>query len=188
MKKNDSIQAWIPPQIDEMSSKIANNYQEVVLSNQLKQDGFNKGYQEGLMKADQEFQQQKENLSKIVIELNKAKIEFVKNSENVLSEIVLLIAKKVITHELTINKLQISNIFKEMLTKKPDTNKPIIIKVNPDDIAIIKKITESQPNENFEIFADADVSIGSIIMKSDFTRQEYNIDEIFNSIVEKACT
>jgi len=185
MHSNDPIQSWIPPQIDEASSKLSKNYQDVVIVNQAKQDGFNKGYQEGLTKAEQEYSGQLAQTKQLIFELSKIKVDLIQNAEYVLSDIAMMVAKKVIEHELTISKTQIENILREMLSKIPDMNDTIKIKVHPSDLQVVKKITTEETDKEIDISVDPALSVGSIKLKSDYTKLEYNIDKIFNSIVEK---
>lgn len=186
MQSNIPVQSWIPPQIDEHASTQTKNYQDIVLSNQLKQDGFDKGYQEGLKKAEQEHAELLLQAKQIIHDLSKIKTELIQNAEYVLSDIAMMVAKKVLDHELTINKALIENVLREMLSKIPDMNESIKIKVHPEDLEVIKKITTNETDKEVDISVDPALSKGSIKLKSDFTKLEYNIDDIFNSIVEKA--
>lgn len=186
MQPNTPIQSWVPPQIDEQASNQVKNYQDVILSNHLKQDGFDKGYQEGLKKAEQEHATLISQAKQLIHDLSKIKIELIQDAEYVLSDIAMIVAKKVIDHELSINKTVIEKILREMLTKIPDMNDSIKIKVHPDDLDVIKKITTNETDKEVDISVDPTLSKGSIKLKSDFTKLEYNIDDIFNSIVEKA--
>ncbi len=185
MQSKNPIQAWIPPQIDEAASTQTKNYQDIILANQQKQDGFDKGYQEGLMKAEQEYDVQISQAKRIIYELSKIKVDLIKDAEYVLSDIAMMVAKKVIDHELTINKSLIEKILKEMLSKIPDMNESIKIKVHPNDLETIKKISTNETDKEVDVGIDPTLSIGSIKLKSDFTKFEYNIDDIFNSIVQK---
>lgn len=185
MQSNTPIQSWIPPQIDETASGNTKNYQDVVLSNQLKQDGFNKGYQEGTARAEAEYLDQLSQAKKIIYELSKIKINLIQDAEYALSDIAMLVAKKVINHELTINKILIEKVLREMLSKISNMNGTIKIIIHPNDVEVVKKITTTETDKIVDISVDPNLSIGSIKLKSDFTKLEYNIDKIFNSIVEK---
>lgn len=185
MQPNNPIQAWIPPQIDETASIQTKSYQEIVLSKQLKQEGFDKGYQEGLIKGEHEYERQIGQVKQIIYELSKIKVDLIHDAEYVLSDIAMMVAKKVIDHELSINKMVIEKVLKEMLSKIPDMNESIKIKVHPDDLEIIKKITTNGTDKEVDISIDPSLSIGSIKLKSDFTKFEYNIDDIFNAVVKK---
>lgn len=186
MQPNMPIQSWVPPQIDEQASSQSKNYQDIILSNQLKQDGFDKGYQEGFKKAEQEHAVLMAQAKQIIHDLSKIKVGLIQDAEYVLSDIAMMVAKKVIDHELSINKTLIEKVLREMLSKIPDMNESIKIKVHPEDLEAIKKITTSETDKEVDISIDPTLSRGSIKLKSHFTKLEYNIDDIFNSIVEKA--
>ncbi len=185
MQSNVPVQSWVPPQIDEHASNQTKNYQDILLSNQLKQDGFDKGYQEGLQKAEQENAALFLQAKQLIHDLSKIKIELIQDAEYVLSDIAMMVAKKVIDHELTVNKTLIEKVLREMLGKIPDMNESIKIKVHPDDLEVIKKITTDETDKEVDISVDPTLSKGSIKLKSDFTKLEYNIDDIFNTIVKK---
>lgn len=185
MQSNNPVQSWVPPQIDEHASKQAKNYQDVVLSNQLKQDGFDRGYQEGLKKAENEHVELISQVKQLIHDLSKIKVDLIQDAEYVLSDIAMMVARKVIDHELSINKNLIEQVLREMLSKIPDMNESIKIKVHPEDLEVIKKITTDETDKEVDISIDPTLSRGSIKLKSDFTKLEYNIDDIFNSIIEK---
>ncbi len=185
MQSNQPIQSWIPPKIDEAASTHSKKYEEVILSNQLKQDGFDKGYQEGLIKAEKENQSQQAKLKNFISDLSKIKLELIQEAECALSDIVITVAKKIINHELTVNKTIIEEIIREMLGKIPSSNKVVKIKVHPDNLETIKKIIADETDKEMELSVDASLSIGCIKVKSDHTKVEYNMDEIFDSVIKK---
>ena len=59
------------------------------------------------------------------------------------------------------------------------------IKVHPDNLETIKKIIADETDKEMELSVDASLSIGCIKVKSDHTKVEYNMDEIFDSVIKK---
>ena len=104
-------------------------------------EGFEKGYYDGLAKAKSEIEQKFSslitNLQSIVTSAMEEKNKIINSAEDDIVELSAAIAKKVINNEISINKNSIINLVKEAIKKLEDKEK-IIIYAHPSDLELIK--------------------------------------------------
>ncbi len=106
------------------------------------EEGFDKGYYDGLEKGKNEAGQKYEalvnSLTGITAEALSEKLKIIESAEAEVVELSTAIARKVVNQELASDKSIVVNLVKEAIKKLEDKEK-IIIYCNPADIDLIKK-------------------------------------------------
>jgi len=125
------------------------------------EDSYDRGFSEG-KKAGSESEKKLaaviKNFQQSLIDLEKAKKEMILNAEKGAVELALAVAKKIICHEVSINKSIIVDIVKEALKKILDYNN-IKIKVGPSDYEFINKSKGE--------FSDFSKTAGNMVFEQD---------------------
>ncbi|MCX8092818.1 MAG: FliH/SctL family protein [Candidatus Goldbacteria bacterium] len=126
------------------AEKQANDIKEIARKNGF-DEGFEKGYYDGLAKAksevEQKFSSLINNLQSIVNSALNEKNKIINSAEDDIIELSTAIAKKIINSEIKTDKTLIINLVKEAIKKLEDKEK-ITIYTHPSDLELIKSHRE----------------------------------------------
>lgn len=126
------------------AEKQANEIKESAQKNGY-DEGFEKGYYDGLAKAKSEIEQKFSslitNLQSIVQSALEEKNKIINSTEDDIIELSVAIAKKIINNEISTNKESIISLVKEAIKKLEDKEK-ITIYTHPSDLDLIKSHRE----------------------------------------------
>lgn len=126
------------------AEKQANEIKESAQKNGY-DEGFEKGYHDGLAKAKSEIEQKFStlitNLQSIVQSAIEEKNKIINSTEDDIIELSTAIAKKIINNEISTNKESIISLVKEAIKKLEDKEK-ITIYTHPSDLDLIKSHRE----------------------------------------------
>lgn len=126
---------------------------------ELKASNQKQGYEEGLKKAEEDIEEDRQaafqQSQELLEEARQLKIQMMRSSESDMMRLVMAIAKKVIASELTTNPYFIVNVLREAIDflDHPDN---ITVYVNPQDLERILAITQS---DSFFEIGTADVNL-----------------------------
>ncbi len=135
-QKNAELFKAAKQQTEEMLVKAKE--QAVEIKNQAKQEGFEAGHDEGLVKAQQEYEKKLADALMIVAQSEEARLTRIQSSEAELLKLAVAIAEKIIGEELkTDPNVQVA-IVKQALAGI-STAGTITIKVNPEDYRFIEE-------------------------------------------------
>lgn len=100
--------------------------------------GFIKGEKAGIESGSKKLEPIINNFRDVIAKLEKLKKDLYQSAEKEAVELSIAIAKKIVCHELTINREVVLNVVKEALTRVADQDQ-LHIKVNPEDLSVIKQ-------------------------------------------------
>ena len=155
------------------------------------QQGFQAGYQEGVSLAQAEYEgliaKAKETLDQALEE----KRRIIAASEGDILQLALVIAKKVIGLELTVNPEVIKNLVQTALTKVCDVDN-VSVKVNPAEIAYIldcqEELKKSSNILSLQVLGDETVTQGGCLIETSCGnvdgRLERRIEEVEGALLE----
>jgi len=123
-------------------------------------EGFSAGEKTGIDSDRKNLRSVLDTLTQTVQQLNEIKNEVYRHSEKEVISLAMGIAKKIVGHEVTVNKNVILNVLKQALKKTIDSDK-IKIRVNPNDLQFLK----TQKDQ----FAHLIDNMGSVSFKADET-------------------
>jgi len=158
--------------------------------------GFENGERDALELVEKRIEPVVQSFREAAIALEETKKAFYLSAEREAVELALAIAKKIVCHEISINKKAVINIVKEALKKIVD-HKKIIIRLAPSDIRTMKdaKIQASSLTENLEnVILEEDETImdGGCVIETDLgeidariENQIQAVEEAFNSEINK---
>lgn len=98
--------------------------------------GFQEGFDQAVLKAEAEFQQQRQEMQELIQIAYEEKTKIVQQSESFLLELSVKIAEKVINEELKQHTDQLLNMVKQSL-KQVEEYKDVVIQVAPEDYPVI---------------------------------------------------
>ncbi len=146
-----------------------------IIKEQAKKDGFELGYREGYEKGlndakgvfdktvKEYTQKMQKAIEKLVLTMNDISKKY-EELENVATDMILDISKKVIANELKINRDAVSSMVKDAIDLT-ESNK-LKIKLNPEDASKLNKELIADSKE-VEIVEDGSLNEGSVIIEEE---------------------
>ncbi len=146
----------------------------------LKQQAETKGYTEGVRRAEQEIETEREGLikerSRLEREIRQQRVEMIAGLEPEIVELSLKIAKKLLHAELELDHEQVVNIVEAVFSKVADLEE-FTIRVSPDDHNIICEQGEiGVPGGKMELEMDPSLSKGDCVADTPFGTVDGTID------------
>lgn len=160
-------------------------------------EGFTQGERAGFESAKKKLELILNDFRQALLELDKIKKEISLNAEREMVELALAIARKIVCHEVSINKEVVLSVIKEALKKVVDHEK-IKIRMNPSDLEFIKnaKFHFSNLVDNIESITfeeDETILNGGCVIETNLgdidariERQLRVVEEAFKSELQKS--
>jgi flagellar biosynthesis/type III secretory pathway protein FliH len=130
--------------------------------------GFNKGEKAGFKTGQEKIESVFKNLQNVVSEVMKLRKQIFIDSEREIVELALAIARRIICHEVTLNKTTVIDVTQEALKRVEDHEK-IKIRMKPEDLECFEN-ADSNPicnNENVTFEAEETISSGGCVIETD---------------------
>ena len=130
--------------------------------------GFKRGEKAGFKSGQEKVESVFNKLQHVVSELVKLRKQIFIDSEKEIVELALAIARRIVCHEVKLDKLTIINVTREALKRVEDHEK-ITIRVKPEDLECFENV-DSNPicnNENVTVEAEETISSGGCVIETD---------------------
>lgn len=111
------------------------------LAEEASAQGFQAGYNHGILQAEEEFQQKRQEMQRLIQTAYEERKKIVQQSEAFLLSLSIKIAEKVIKGELKQHTDQLLNMVKQAL-KQVEENEDLVIQVAPEDYPILLPFIE----------------------------------------------
>ncbi len=136
-----------------------------------------KGYQEGLKKAQLEFTEYKNNFQNIIQAIDNTMQIFDDDMVDVIKQLAVSISKQVIRRELQTNSEQVVSVVKEAIKLLPLDNSRLTIHLNPNDINTLKKVfNQDDIVSSYSLIEDPSVQCGGCKLATDESIIDATID------------
>ena len=148
--------------------------------------GFNKGEKAGFKTGKEKIESVFNNLQNVVSELAKLRKQIFNDSEQEIVKLALAIARKIVCHEIKLNKDTVIDVTREAL-KRVEAHEKIKIRMKPDDLECFENLDPNQicNNENVTFEAEETISSGGCIVETDAGDFDARIEKQLQAI-EKA--
>lgn len=153
----------------EAQSIIARAEEEAAqIRRQARQEGLQSGYADGKQAAEKEAAEIIASIKKVAQSAVEAQNNLLKDAEAHLGELGLAIAKKILTHSLTVSPEIITEIVAEVIDSA-NIQGSCHVRVHPEDYKILQPHWEAvshlqQPDEPWELIADNRISRGGCMV------------------------
>ncbi len=147
--------------------------------------GFNKGEKAGFKTGQEKIESVFNNLHRLVSELAKLRKQIFIDSEREIVELALAIARRIICHEVTLNKNTVIDVTREALKEIEDHEK-IKIRLKPEDLECFEN-ADSNPicnNENVTFEAEEKISSGGCVVETDAGAFDARIEKQLQAVEE----
>jgi flagellar assembly protein FliH len=150
-------------------------------------EGFNAGKEEGRAAGLKEQQQSIEQLNVLLSQCQQQRGNFDQEICDQLVELCISISKQVIRRELATEPEQIMAVIRESISSLPASSEKIIIKLHPDDAALVKEIyhLDDEPDLAWKIFEDPNMQRGGCIINTETSMINADLDNRIANIVSQ---
>jgi flagellar assembly protein FliH len=150
--------------------------------NQSQEEGFNKGYSDGLSTGEKKITEKINALNNIITILEKPLANISDEVINTLKELSILIAGQVIRRELTIDHNNIITTVQKSIDLLSDIDKNISIYLNPADVVIVEELLLTNNTGNMIIKSDPNISRGGSRIESHSSTIDATIEQQIRNI------
>ncbi len=156
----------------------------------IKKEGYNAGYSKGLddatHKVEQEFSTLSESLKNLCSEFGKKRDLFCEEHENIIIELALKIARKIIHQEVTANPDLIVGVLRAAIVHALNRER-LKIRINPDDLLLCTKrkpeiIRDIEGIKNIEFEPDENIGKGGAIVEYEFGEIDARLEQQFKEV------
>lgn len=143
-----------------------------------KQRGFEQGYQEGVAKAQSEWQPKITYLNELLLALESPLKEFDQEAQQKVVEICMAVAKQIIRRELSIDSGQIVAAIKQAIELIPKDGQQVNIFINPSDAEHVEKLfAQNGDVSKFNIVQDPTITAGGCRANTDYSLVDLSIEK-----------
>jgi flagellar assembly protein FliH len=187
-----------PVQFDESLTPV-NAYGEETVQDRLKalesegyQKGHSSGYDKGIKDGQSEIEVRLKRLDEIIKELDNFKRRNIAELTPLITELSLLIAKKIIHKEIELHKDVVLAIARDAVKKVEETTEEVIIKVNPADYEVmltnLALLKEQSGVKNMTIEPSASIAQGGCYIETKTIEIDARIEEQIKEIEDAVGT
>lgn len=150
-------------------------------------EGISAGKKEGRAAGLKEQQQLVEQLNILVSQCQQQRGNFDQEICDQLVQLCISISKQVIRRELATEPEQIMAVIRESISSLPASSEKIIIKLHPEDAALVKGIyhLDDDPDLAWKIFEDPNMQRGGCIINTETSMINADLDNRIANIVSQ---
>ena len=150
-------------------------------------EGLTAGKKEGRAEGLKQQQQLVQQLNIILAQCQQQRANFEQQLCDQLVELCISISKQVIRRELATEPEQIMAVIRESIASLPASSEKIIIKLHPEDAALVKEIyhLDGDPDLAWKIFEDATMQRGGCIINTETSMINADLDDRIANIVSQ---
>jgi len=181
VSSSEKSQLFAEKVCDEVKSKAATVLEEALQkAEEIKEEAFKRGYDEGFNKADEEATKLINTLKAIVSRAMEEKEEIIKGAEPETIKLAVEIAERIINEEIKVNPEVIRNVAKRALRLTVEREQ-LVIRLNPLDLEVIKKYREELISsvdgvKNMEIVGDQRIKRGGCVIETGAGNVDARVD------------
>jgi len=150
-------------------------------------EGLTAGKKEGRAAGLKEQQQLVEQLNLLLTQCHQQRGNFEQQICDQLVELCISISKQVIRRELATEPEQIMAVIRESISTLPASSEKVIIKLHPEDAALVKEIyhLDNDPDLAWKIFEDPNMQRGGCIINTETSMIDADLDNRIANIVSQ---
>jgi flagellar assembly protein FliH len=187
-----SVATWDLPHVDQDENipEQKENFKDRLarLEKEAYESGFEQGQRDGLALEKRKLEEVRKQIEDMFVSLRDLKPKIYTESEGEILKLIMLMARKVIGHEIKTNSAVIVNSIKSAMKFLTDKRKVRII-LNPDDSEEVKKILPDlsavAKGGFFQVSEDRGISRGGCILETGFGKINATIEDQLAALEEE---
>lgn len=140
-------------------------------------EAWDQGYREGFAKGQEAAAEQADSLRRLMDAMSDPLADLERDIEQQLSDLVGLIARKVIRRELHTDPGQIVAVVREAAAALRDSSGSMHFQLNPEDVDLVRELLGDHVDTRWELIEDPGISRGGCIVSADNSRVDMRLEQ-----------
>lgn len=174
-------QRWEPPQVGHAQTAgpaEAAAHPTVseleALQRQAREEGYAAGHAKGLADAQAQGRERVARLESICTQAARPLDALDAAVEQELAQLALLVARRVIAHELATRPELIVQAVRQAATALPAATRELRVRLHPDDLALLRELDAAEPH--WQLLADPTLKRGDCVLESERSRLDARLE------------
>lgn len=184
------VQPWQIPELTNAQSGVVtpfplsnNSAGQALEAEELRQTGFQQGYEEGLALAKKELASQQAQLEETLQALAQPLDKLNQEVEQELVELSLAVALQILRREITQDPKHVIGLIREAVNQLPAASRKIRIHLHPDDAQVVREtLNQQDDSQHWQIKDDPTLARGSCQVHSETSFLDAGIDALINRL------
>lgn len=146
-----------------------------------REQGHTDGLQEGREAARRELEQSLARLEGLLVEIARPLQSLDEATEREMAQLAMVVARRVIAHELRIDPTLIQQAVHEAVAALPSATRSLRVHLHPDDLALLRELGAAEAH--WELLSDPGLSRGDCRLESESSRLDARVQTRLASIV-----
>lgn len=184
-------QRWEPPQMGDVPAAPAPGPAEAAhptvseleaLERQAREEGYAQGLAQGLAEARAQGRERVVQLDAICTQAARPLAELDMAVEQELAQLAVIIARRVIAHELATQPALIAGIVRQAATALPAAGRELRVRLHPEDLALLRELDAVEPH--WQLVADAALKRGDCLLESGGSRLDATVQTRLGALID----
>ena len=182
-------QRWEPPQVGDAPAPAppeSANHPTVsdleTLERQAREEGYAAGHAQGLAEARAQGRERVARLEAICKQAARPLDALDAAVEQELAQLALLVARRVIAHELATRPELIVQAVRQAAAALPAATRELKVRLHPDDLALLRELDAVEPH--WQLVADAALGRGDCLLESERSRLDARVETRLAAMVD----
>jgi flagellar assembly protein FliH len=183
-------QRWEPPQVGDAPQPAAPaeaaSHPTVsdleALERQARDEGYAAGHAQGLAEARAQGRERVARLEAICTQAARPLDALDAAVEQELAQLALLVARRVIAHELATRPELIVQAVRQAAAALPAATRELKVRLHPDDLALLRELDAAEPH--WQLVADATLARGDCLLQSERSRLDARVETRLAAMID----
>ena len=182
-------QRWEPPQMGDAQAPAPAEpaahptvSELEALERQAREEGYAQGLAQGLAEARAQGRERVVRLDAICTQAARPLAELDTTVEQELAQLAVIIARRVIAHELATQPERIADVVRQAATALPSAARELRVRLHPDDVALLRELEAVE--SHWQLVADATLKRGDCVLESGRSRLDATLETRLAALVD----
>jgi len=183
------FQRWEWPSMDAPAEPVAEAAVEQptvqdlqTIEQQAREEGRAAGLAEGLAVAEQQLRQRMAQLDALYAAAVHPLLAFDEQTGDALAQLAMVVARRVVAHELQLNPELIARAVREAANALPGATRELRIYLHPDDLALVRALDVVE--RDWQLLADPSLARGDCRMESERSRLDARVETRLTAAID----
>ena len=184
-------QRWEPPQMGDAQTQAPAPAEPAehptvseleALERQAREEGYAQGLAQGLAEARAQGRERITRLDAICTQAARPLAELDTAVEQELAQLAVIIARRVIAHELATQPALIADVVRQAAAALPSAGRELRVRLHPDDLALLRELDAVE--SHWQLVADAALKRGDCLLESGGSRLDATLATRLGALVD----
>lgn len=152
------------------------------IEQQAREEGRAAGLAEGLAVAEQQLRQRMAQLDALYVATTHPLLAFDEQTADELARLAMVVARRVVAHELQLNPELIARAVREAADALPAATRELRVYLHPDDLALVRALDVAE--RDWQLLADPSLARGDCRMESERSRLDARVETRLAAVID----